>query len=104
MVCNNILTFDDEVAVTQEILIDEMIVAEMRAYESDTKEEEEKEDKQETEVSLMEKPSASQIPEALDLLFNFVLITGNKEMQHIVIKASMVAKMELTRKAHQSLL
>ena len=55
-----------------------MIVAEMRADESDTKEGEESEHGQETDVSLMRKPSASQICEALNLLFNFSLITGKR--------------------------
>ena len=34
----------------------------------------------------MEKPNALQILEALNSLFNFALMTGNKEMQHIAIK------------------
>ena len=37
--CDDILAFDEEVVVTQEILTDEMIVAEMRADKSDTNEE-----------------------------------------------------------------
>ena len=39
----------------------------MRADESDAKEEKEKEDKQEVNMSLTEKASASKISEALDL-------------------------------------
>ena len=39
---------------------------------------------------------ASQIHEALNSLLNFALITGNQEMQHIAIKASKTAEMELT--------
>ena len=39
----------------------------MRADESDAKEEKEKEDKQEVNMSLMEKASASKMSEALDL-------------------------------------
>ena len=64
--CDDILTFDDEVAVTQDILTGEMIVEEMRIDESDTKVEEEKEDEQEADVSLMEKTNASQIREAFN--------------------------------------
>ena len=60
-----------------------MIVAEMRANKSDTKEEEEKELKQNAHVSLMENPCVSQVREALNPSFKFVLIT---EIQHIAIK------------------
>ena len=63
---DDILIFDDEVVL---ILTDEMIAPEMQADESDTKEEEEKEDKQEADLSLMKKPSALQIREALNSLF-----------------------------------
>ena len=73
----------------------------LRADESDTKEEEEKEDEQEADVSLMEKQSASQIREPVNSLFNFALITGNVEMQHVAsycsIKASKTAEMDLTQ-------
>ena len=51
----------------------------VRADESDKKEKEEREEKQEVDVSFMEISSASQIREALNSLFNFALITGNKE-------------------------
>lgn len=78
--CDDILIFDDEVAVTQKLLNDEMTVAEIRADDWYTKQEEEKEDGQEAEVSLMGKASASQIREALNALFNFALTTSNKEM------------------------
>ena len=78
------------------------MVAEMRAEASDTREEKEKQDEQEGNVSLMEKPSISQIREAINSLFNFASITGNKEMQHIAINASKTAEMELTQTAKQS--
>ena len=81
--CDDVLTFDDKVAVTQDVLTEQMIVAEMRANKSDTKEEEEKELKQNAHVSLMEKPCVSQVREALNPSFKFVLIT---EIQHIAIK------------------
>lgn len=58
----------------------------MRTDESDSKEEEEKEDEQEADVSVLEKPSVSQIREVLNSLFNFTLIAGYEEMQHISIK------------------
>ena len=74
----------------------------MRTDESDSKEEEEKEDEQEADVSVLEKPSVSQIREVLNSLFNFALITGNEEMQHIAIKASKTAEMKLTQTAQQS--
>ena len=80
--CDNVLTFDDE---------------------SDTKEEEEKEDEQEADVSLLEKPSAPQIREALNSLFNSLLITDNKEMQHIAIKTSKTASMELTEQHNRAI-
>lgn len=95
VICDDILIFNDQVALTQKILINEMIVTEMKADESDTKSEEEKEDKQEPDVSLMKKPSASKMCEALNSLFNFALIKGNKDMQHIAIKPTKKAEMEL---------
>ena len=78
--CDDILIFDDEVVVTQKLLNNEMIVAEMGADEWYTKKEKEEEDGQEAEVSLMEKMSASPIREALNALFNFALTTSNKKM------------------------
>ena len=78
--CDDILIFDDEVVVTQRLLNNEMIVAEIRADEWYTKKEEEEEDGQEAEVPLMEKMSASPIREALNALFNFTLTTSNKKM------------------------
>ena len=48
--------------------------------------EEEKEGGQEAGMLLKEKPSASQIRETLNSLFNFTLIAGYEEMQHIAIK------------------
>ena len=74
--------------ITQEILTNEKIVAELRADDSDVKEEEVKEKEQEADLLLMEKPSVSQIREVLNLLSDFALITGNEEMLHILIKAS----------------
>ena len=78
----------------------------LRADESDTKEEEEKEDEQEADVSLMGKQSASQIREPVNSLFNFALITGNVEMQHVPsycsIKASKTAEMDLTQITQRS--
>ena len=71
----------------------------MRANESDTKEEEEKKRNRKQEpgdVSYMEKPSVLQIREALNSLFNFALITGNKEIKHIAIKTSKTAEKKLT--------
>ena len=78
-----------------------MIVAEMQADESDTREGE-KEDEQEDDMSLMEKSSTPQIRKTLDSLFNFTLVTGNKEMQHIAIKIFRTDEMELIRTAQQS--
>ena len=51
---------------------------------------------------LMEKLSASQIREALKLLPDFALNTDNEEIQHIAIKASKTAELELTRTTQQS--
>ena len=102
VICDEILTINEEVAVTQEILTGEMIVAEMRTDESDANEEEEKEDEQEGDVSLMEKPNASQIHEELNSLFNLALITSKETIQHIAIKTSKAAEMKLTRTAQQS--
>ena len=48
----------------------------------------------------MKKQSAWQIHEALNLSFNFALITTNEEMQHIAIKESNMTEMELTWTAH----
>lgn len=62
-----------------------MIIAYMRVDESYTKEK--VEDEQETNVLLMEKLSLLTIRGALNLLFYFILIKGNEEMQHIKIKA-----------------
>lgn len=78
--CDDILIFDDEVVVTQKLLNNEMIVAEMGADEWYTKKEKGEEDGQEAEVPLMEKMSASPIREALNALFNFALTTSNKKM------------------------
>ena len=78
--CDDILIFDDEVVVTQKLLNNEMIVAEMGADEWYTKKEKEEEDGQEAEVPLMEKMSASPIRDALNALFNFALTTSNKKM------------------------
>lgn len=78
--CDDILIFDDEVVVTQKLLNNEMIVAEMGTDEWYTKKEKEEEDGQEAEVPLMEKMSASPIREALNALFNFALTTSNKKM------------------------
>ena len=96
IICDDIFIFSDKVALTQKILIDKMIVTEMQADESDTKDEEEKEDKQEPDVLLKKKPSASKIRDALNSLFNFALIKGNKEMRHIAIKPTKKAEMELS--------
>ena len=75
-------------AITQEILTNEKIVAELPADNSDVMEEEVKENEQEAELLLMEKPSVSQIHEVINLLSDFVLITGNEEMLNILKKAS----------------
>ena len=56
----------------------------MRVDESYTKEK--VEDEQETNVLLMEKLSLLTIRGALNLLFDFILIKGNEEIQHIKIK------------------
>ena len=55
--CDDVLTFDNEVAVIQEILTDKMMAAEMWVDESDMKRK--KKRKQEADMSLMEKPNAS---------------------------------------------
>ena len=61
------LNFDDEIA-SREILSDAVIVLEMQADESKTK----KEKKMgKNPMSIMEKPTASQLCEALYLLHNF---------------------------------
>ena len=75
-------------AITQEILTNEKIVAELPADDSDVMEEEVKENEQEADLLLMEKPSVSQIREVLNLLSDFALITGNEGMLDILIKAS----------------
>ena len=75
-------------AITQEILTNEKIVAELPADDSDVMEEEVKENEQEAELLLMEKPSVSQIHEVINLLSDFALITGNEEMLNILKKAS----------------
>ena len=76
-----------------------MTVAETQADESITNKEAEKDVEQVTDVPLMEKPSASQIRETLNLLFNFSLLAGNKEMHHIMMRASKMAEMELSWRA-----
>ena len=47
---------------------------------------EEEKEGEEADMPLKEKPSASQIRETLNLLFNFTLIAGYEEMQHIATK------------------
>ena len=61
VICDETLTFDDEIAVK-----DEIVVAEMQTDESNAKEEEEKQDKQEADVSVIEILCASQIHEVLN--------------------------------------
>ena len=55
-------------------------------------------------MPLKEKPSASQIRETLNSLFNFTLIAGYEETQHIAIKTFKTAEIKLTRTAEQSLI
>ena len=93
--------FDDTVAATEPVLIDESILAMVRDDEESIEVEDDEEEGDDTN-KVLEKPTAMQLRSAIKTLLDFSLFMQSEEIQRCTLKISTLIEIELSKSLKQA--
>ena len=98
----DVTSFDDMIASTQEPLSDEDIVASFISVE--TQQETDEEDSFREVSEIIVKTSPTQFRTAIETLMDYSMITGTSDLQGFVIKASSILENDMRKSAKQKIM
>ena len=96
----DVATFDDGVPVTQGLMSDEEILSDILGNE--VEEIQDEEDNGQDGASPLEKPTTSQLHDAIDTLMNYSMMIDTSELKALTIKVSRIVENEVIAGSRQS--
>ena len=96
----DVASFDDAVSVTQGLMSDEEILSDILGNEVEEMQDEE--DNGQDGASSLEKPTTSQLHDAIDTLMNYSMMVDTTELKELTIKVSRIVENEVIAGSRQS--